>query len=215
MSIVIAIDGPTASGKGTLARRLSAHYGYDWLDTGLLYRAVGQAVLDRGGDPSDPVAAAEAARGLGFTPDLSDERLRYDTAGTAASKVAAIPEVRATLLQLQRDFAASPPSGKGAVLDGRDIGTVVCPDAAVKLFVTADVEIRATRRFKELQARRIDVIYGAVLEDLRQRDARDSQRAIAPLRQADGAFLLDVTSLDADQALAAAIAHIDPLVARR
>ncbi len=211
---VIAIDGPTASGKGTLARRLATAYGFDWLDTGLLYRAVGLAVLDGGADPLDANAASAAASALGHAPDLTDPRLRLDTAAVAASKVAAVPAVRAALLRLQRDFAANPPSGAGAVLDGRDIGTVVCPDAAAKLFVTADVEVRATRRWKELQGRGFTVIYESVLDDLKQRDARDSQRAIAPLKPADGAFLLDFTSLDADSAFAHAISLVEPVLGR-
>ena len=211
---VIAIDGPTASGKGTLARRIAAAYGYDWLDTGLLYRAVGLAVLGRGGDPANEQAATQAALSLRGAPDLADERLRLETTGAAASKVAAIPAVRAALLALQHRFVAAPPSGKGSVLDGRDIGTVICPEAPAKLFVTADVDVRARRRWKELQGRGIGVIYESVLDDLKQRDARDSQRAIAPLKPAAGAFLLDVTRLDADQAFARAMELIEPVLER-
>ncbi len=211
---IIAIDGPTASGKGTLARRLSVHYGYDWLDTGLLYRAVGLAMLDAGHDPADAEKAAATALRLRQLPglDLSDERLRHETSGGAASKVGSVPAVRAALLDLQHDFAARPPGGKGAVLDGRDIGTIVCPDAPVKLYVVADVEIRATRRLKELQGREIHAIYDAVLQDLKQRDARDSGREIAPLKPAADAHVLDVSRLDADQAFAAALALVEPVL---
>ncbi len=211
---VIALDGPTASGKGTLARRIAAAYGYDWLDTGLLYRAVGLKVLDTGSDPADEAAAIAAAQALGAAPDLSDPRLRLDTAGSAASKVGIIPGVRAALLNLQHDFIAHPRLGKGSVLDGRDIGTVICPEAPVKFFVTADVEVRAMRRWKELQERGTTAMYETVLDDLKQRDARDSQRAIAPLKPAAGAFLLDVTSLDADSAFAAAMRLIEPILGR-
>ncbi len=209
---VIAIDGPTASGKGTLARRLAAHYGFDWLDTGLLYRAVGLAVLDAGIDPSDSARAGGMAAGLRAAPlKLDDPRLRQETTGGAASKVAAVPEVRAALLALQHDFIARPPNGRGSVLDGRDIGTVICPQAPVKLFVVADVEIRAERRRRELQARGIPVIYDDVLQDLKQRDARDRQREISPAKPADDAHLLDVSRLDADQAFAAALRLVEPV----
>lgn len=202
--MIIALDGPAASGKGTLGRRLAAHFGLRYLDTGLLYRATGIAVLRAGGDPSDPVAATAAARGL--TPDLlRDPALRHDEAAQAGSKVAVIPGVRTALLDFQRDFARQPP---GAVLDGRDIGTVVCPDADAKVFVTADIEIRAERRFKELQERGLPVIYRAVLQDLVQRDERDSKRAVAPLQRSADALLLDTSDLDADQAFARSLAFI-------
>ncbi|AWK87706.1 (d)CMP kinase [Azospirillum thermophilum] len=208
--LVIAIDGPAASGKGTLAKRVAAAYGFAHLDTGSLYRAVGVAVLRAGGDPADPAAAGRAARDL--HPEdgiLADPDLRTDEAAQAASKVAAVPEVRAALLEFQRRFAEQPPGGApGAVLDGRDIGTVVCPGADAKLFVTASVEVRADRRLKELQGRGIPAIPSDVLEDMKARDARDSQRAVAPLRPAADAFVLDTSALDADQAYAAAIAHI-------
>jgi cytidylate kinase len=215
---VIAIDGPAASGKGTLARRIAESLGYAWLDTGLLYRAAALAAVDAGFDPADPAAAATAAANLSHAiakdgpAVLADPRLRGDDIAVAASKLSAVPAARAALLDLQRDFAARPRvAGKpapGAVLDGRDIGTVVCPDAPVKLFVTAAVEERARRRVKELQGRGQTAIYDAVLEDLKQRDARDSQRAAAPLKPADDAFLLDTSALDADQALAAALSAI-------
>ncbi|MBL8669611.1 MAG: (d)CMP kinase [Alphaproteobacteria bacterium] len=203
---VIAIDGPAASGKGTLAKRLAAHFRYAHLDTGKLYRGVGVAVLRSGGDPSDAAAAERAARSLDAA-GLDDARLRTAEAGAAASKVAAHPGVRAALLALQRDFARRPPGGAaGAVLDGRDIGTVICPDAPTKLFVTASVEARAERRLKELQASGAAAIYAAVLQDLIERDHRDSTRSAAPLKPAEDAIVLDTTHLDADATFAAAIA---------
>lgn len=206
--LLLAVDGPAASGKGTLARRLAAALDLAYLDTGLLYRAVGVAVLDRGFDPSDPAAAEAAARAL--SPGaLDDAGLRGDAAAVAASKVAAIPAVRAALLAFQRDFARHPPGGaRGAILDGRDIGTVVCPDADAKLFVTASLEKRAERRLKELQERGVETIHERVLQDMKDRDARDSQRSVAPLVPAEDAFVLDTTSLDADAAFAAALGHI-------
>ncbi|MGQ9372078.1 (d)CMP kinase [Azospirillum sp. ST 5-10] len=207
---VIAIDGPAASGKGTLARRIAARYGFAHLDTGQLYRAVGVAVMRADKDPADPVFAAHAARAL--KPDdaiLADPELRSDAAAQAASKVAAVPEVRQALLEFQRGFAARPPGGAaGAVLDGRDIGTVVCPDASAKLYVTASVEVRARRRLKELQDRGIPAIPEAVLEDMKARDARDSQRAVAPLKPAGDAFVLDTSAMGADEAFDAAVAYI-------
>ncbi|MCB1557085.1 MAG: (d)CMP kinase, partial [Alphaproteobacteria bacterium] len=169
--VVIAIDGPAASGKGTLARLIAEHKGYAHLDTGRLYRYVGWRVLQSGGDPEDQTAALAAAEGLRDIVDLSllsDRALSSDEAGQAASKVAAIPAVRTALLCFQKDFAAHPPgSAPGAVLDGRDIGTVICPDSPLKFFVTADTEIRAKRRFKELQSQGISVTYDAVLADMR------------------------------------------------
>lgn len=206
--MIIAVDGPAASGKGTLARRLAEHLGLAYLDTGLLYRAVGMAVVNAGGDPGDAAAATAAARALDPS-GLFDPTLRLDEAGQAASKVAAIPAVRAALLAFQRDFAHRPPGGaKGAVLDGRDIGTVVCPDAGHKLFVTASLEKRAERRLKELIARGVATIQEAVLQEMRERDARDSGRSVAPLVPAPDAFILDTTELDADQAFAAALGYI-------
>ncbi|HEV7371410.1 d(CMP) kinase [Arenibaculum sp.] len=208
---VIAIDGTAASGKGTVARRVAEALGFDHLDTGALYRAVGLAVLRSGGDPGDAAAAARAAQSLrpgDIGGLIGDPALRSETTGSAASKVAVVPAVREALLDFQRGFAGHPPRGRGAVLDGRDIGTVVCPDAAAKLFVTADVEVRAERRLKELLGRGAPAIYAAVLEDMRERDARDSQRAVAPLRPAADAFLLDTSSLDADQAFEAAMSFI-------
>ena len=203
----IAIDGPAASGKGTLARRIAAAYGFAHLDTGSIYRAVGVAVMRAGGDPGDPAAAIAAARAL--TPGdgiLDDPALRSDEAAVAASKVAVVPEVRSALLDFQRAFAERPPGGaKGAVLDGRDVGTVVCPQAAVKLFVTASVEVRAERRLLELQQRGIQAIWTDVLEDMKARDARDSQRAVAPLRPAPDAVVVDTSAMTADQACAVAV----------
>jgi cytidylate kinase len=223
-TITIAIDGPAASGKGTLARRIAAELGYAWLDTGLLYRAAGIIAADVGANPADPVAAAEAARTLAQRvadqgpSALDDPRLRGDLAADAASKLSIVPAARAALLELQRAFARNPSSrgrpAAGAVLDGRDIGTVICPDADVKLYVVAAVDERARRRVKELQGRGQPAIYQAVLEDLKQRDARDSQRAVAPLKPADDAFLLDTSALDADQALAAALSIINGKLSR-
>jgi CMP/dCMP kinase len=210
VSFVVAIDGPAAAGKGTLSRRLAAELGFAHLDTGALYRAVGVSVLRAGGDPSDPAAAAAAARAL--SPDdgvLNDPALRSDAAAQAASKVAAIPEVRAALLDFQRRFASHPPGGAlGAVLDGRDVGTVVCPDAPAKLFVTASVEARAGRRLQELVDRGLPADADAVLADMKARDERDSSRSAAPLKAADDAALLDTTDLDAAAAYAAASALV-------
>jgi cytidylate kinase len=201
---VVTVDGPAAAGKGTLARRLAAHFDFAFLDTGLLYRATAMRLAEAGRRASD-VAAAEAAAKQVNAADLGDPRLRGEAVGQLASAVATIPEVRAALLQFQRDFAARPPDGKrGAVLDGRDIGTVVCPAAGAKVFVTASTEERANRRVKELRARGVEAIYGAVLQDMQERDARDSQRRTAPLRPAADAFVLDTTDLDADAAFAAA-----------
>jgi CMP/dCMP kinase len=202
--MIVAIDGPAAAGKGTLARRLAAHFDFAFLDTGLLYRATALHLIEAGGGADDTAAAEAAARRVNAA-DLADPRLRGEAVAQLASSVAVIPAVRAALLQFQRDFAARPPGRKaGAVLDGRDIGTVVCPDAAAKVFVTASQEVRARRRLKELRERGTEAIYGAVLQDMQDRDARDSQRRTAPLRPADDAFVLDTTDLDADAAFAAA-----------
>ncbi|HYD99489.1 MAG TPA: (d)CMP kinase [Alphaproteobacteria bacterium] len=202
---IIAIDGPAASGKGTLAKRIAQHYGFAHLDTGALYRAVGLKVLRGGGDPENALTAGDAARAL-RVEDTEDEEIRGDAAAQAASKVAAIPSVREALLDFQRDFCRQPPGGRaGAVLDGRDIGTVIAPEAPAKIYVEARVEVRAERRVRELQGRGIAVIPDAVLKDLKERDARDSQRAVAPLKPAADAFLLDTSDLTIDQALAAAL----------
>jgi CMP/dCMP kinase len=205
--MIIAIDGPAAAGKGTLARRIAAELGMDYLDTGLIYRAVGMALVRAGRDPADPATAEAAARALS-PGDLDAADLRGDEAAQAASKVAAIPTVRAALLDFQRGFAAHPPGGQGAVLDGRDIGTVVCPEAEMKLFVTASLEKRAERRLKELREKGLEAIQSTVLADMRERDERDRNRSVAPLIPADGAYVLDTTELDADQAFAAALGQI-------
>jgi len=198
-SLIIAIDGPAASGKGTLARRIAERFHLAHLDTGKLYRATGLAVLVGGGDPADPVAAENAAQNLDFSV-LADARLRQEDVARASSVVAAIPGVRAALLEAQRRFAHHPPPpAKGAVLDGRDIGTVVCPDANVKLFLVASAESRAFRRARELRPDDAPAIYDAVLQDMRERDARDSERRVAPLAAAPDAITIDTTSLDADQ----------------
>jgi len=207
--VIIAIDGPAASGKGTLARRLAVRFGLAFLDTGALYRATAFRALETGRDPADKGVAEAAAKAV-RAEDLDDPRLREERVGEVASMVAAIPEVRAALLAFQRDFAHHPPQGfTGAVLDGRDIGTVVCPDATVKLFVTASAEARALRRFKELQESGKIAIYQRVLQDIEHRDARDRQRSIAPLRPAEDAIELDTTALDADAAFERAVALIE------
>lgn len=201
--IVIAVDGPAAAGKGTLARRLAAALGLPYLDTGLLYRAVGRRVLDEGADPRDAARAEAAARAL-VPADLDRTDLRGPMADMAASAVAAIPAVRAALLQFQRDFGRA----HGAVLDGRDIGTVVFPDAAVKLFVTASVTERARRRFLELTARGVAADAAQVEAEIRDRDAQDANRPVAPLRPAEDALVIDTTAMDADAAFAAALALV-------
>jgi cytidylate kinase len=198
--IVIAVDGPAAAGKGTLARRLAAELGLPYLDTGLLYRAVGRRVLDAGADPRDAAVAEAAARALA-PGDLDRADLRGPMADMAASAVAAIPAVRAALLDFQRGFGAT----HGAVLDGRDIGTVVFPDARVKLFVTASVAERARRRFLELRGRGVAADAAQVEAEIRDRDAQDANRPVAPLRPAEDALLLDTTALDADAAFAVAL----------
>ena len=207
-SFVITVDGPSAAGKGTLARRLAAHFGFDFLDTGGLYRGVGLMVLRAGRDPADAVAAIAAAEAL--KPDLlGDPALREEATSRAASIVAAIPGVRAAILNWQRDFAAKPPkSGRGAVLDGRDIGTVVCPGAPAKLFITASVEARAQRRFKELQERGEKAIYARVLQDMQERDARDQGRSISPTKAAADAKIIDTSDLTADQVFDQALAFV-------
>jgi cytidylate kinase len=197
---IVAIDGPAAAGKGTLARRIAAALGLPYLDTGLLYRAVGRRVLDAAADPADPTAAEAAARAL-QPADLERQDLRGPQADAAAAAVAAIPGVRAALLEFQRGFGAE----HGAVLDGRDIGTVIFPDAPVKLFVTASLEERAHRRWLELQAKGVAADRVTVEQDIRARDAQDAARTAAPLRPADDAVLLDTTALDADAAFHAAM----------
>jgi len=206
--VIVAVDGPAAAGKGTLARRIAQHYRLDHLDTGRLYRATALEALLASSDPADPSLAEAAARRV-RRERLGDPRLNEERVAKASSVVAAIPAVRLALLDFQRDFAHRPAGGRGAVLDGRDIGTVVCPDADAKIFVTASLEARAARRFKELQAAGADAIYERVLQDMKDRDARDSSRQAAPLRPADDAFVLDTTALGAEAAFAAAIAYID------
>ena len=199
-AMIIAIDGPAASGKGTLGRKLAAHYGYRHLDTGLLYRAVAKAVLDAG-KTGDQAAAITAARN--FDPaQLSDPALKADAIGNVASVVSAIPEVRAALIEFQQRFAAQPP---GAVLDGRDIGTVIAPQAEVKIFLTASPEERARRRFKEAEGRDEKPDLSTILADIKKRDERDANRAVAPFKPASDAHLLDTTQLDIDAAIRAAI----------
>lgn len=206
--MIVAVDGPAASGKGTLARRIAAHFGYAYLDTGKIYRAVGYRVLEAGKDPEDPEAALAAAKAL-QPGELDNPELTSDRAAVAASKVAAMAPVRAVLLDFQQSFAATPPGGAaGAVLDGRDIGTVVCPDAAVKLFVTARVEERARRRHKELLDNGEASIYSRVLQALKDRDARDSNRSAAPLVAAPDAIKIDTTAMDPDEAFASALDSI-------
>ncbi len=206
--MIVAVDGPAASGKGTLARRIAAHFQYAYLDTGKIYRAVGQSVLTAGRDPENLEAALQAARALDVK-DLANPELSSDTAAVAASKVAALEPVRAALLGFQKEFAASPPEGMaGAVLDGRDIGTVICPDAHVKLFVTADVEERARRRHKELLDNGEASIYSRVLQALKDRDARDSNRSAAPLKAASDAIVIDTTAMNPDEAFATALGFI-------
>ncbi|HEY8563907.1 MAG TPA: (d)CMP kinase [Beijerinckiaceae bacterium] len=203
--MIVAIDGPAASGKGTLARRLAGHLGLPHLDTGLLYRAVAHGMLVTGADLASPALAANVARGLDLS-GLDEAPLRGRPMGEAASVVSAYPEVRAALLAVQRGFAGQP---GGAVLDGRDIGTVICPDATVKLFVTATSEERARRRHRELEARGDPATYEAVLADIRRRDERDASRSAAPLQMAEDAVRLDTTELDAEAAFAAALAIVE------
>ena len=202
--MIIAIDGPAASGKGTLAMRIAAHFGLAFLDTGLLYRAVARDVKRAGSALEDERAATQAAQQLDAAT-LDDPALRGVGAGEAASIVARIPQVRTALLEFQRAFARTPP---GAVLDGRDIGTVVCPDADVKIFVTAAPEVRARRRHLERVGRAENVTYEAVLADIRRRDERDSGREAAPMRAAEDAVLLDTSNLDIEAAFDTAVGVI-------
>ena len=205
--MIIAIDGPAASGKGTLGKLLAAHYGLPHLDTGLLYRAVAKALLDAGHSPNNQARAVAAAAAI--DPTAFDEvALKAHAVGEAASLVSAIPDVRAALLALQRNFAIKPP---GAVLDGRDIGTVICPHAEVKLFVTATPQVRAQRRVLEIQGRGEKADEAAILADILKRDERDTSRATAPLKQAADAHLLDTTALDANAAFQAAVKLVERL----
>jgi len=200
-SLVIAVDGPAASGKGTIAARLARAYGLPHLDTGLLYRAVGVAVLQAGASLDDAAAAERAALALDASSLSDDVRLTTGEAGEAASRIAGYPGVRAALLKLQQDFAARP---GGAVLDGRDIGTVIAPDAVAKLFITATAEVRATRRWKQLTARGDVIAFDDMLADIRRRDERDAGRGSAPMIQAADAVLLDTTDMDIEAAFDAA-----------
>lgn len=208
--MIIAVDGPAASGKGTLARRLAAHYGFRYLDTGSLYRAVARDVLASGGSLDEPETAAAAA-GRIDADTLDDPGLRSRGAGEAASVVAQHAAVREALLAFQRNFASRAP---GAVLDGRDIGTVVCPDADAKIYVVAAVEERARRRWRELTAAGTECTYDAILAELVKRDARDRQRDSAPLKPAENAHLLDTTNLDIEAAFKAAVELIDAATGR-
>ena len=201
--MIIAVDGPTASGKGTIAKALAEHFGLPLLDTGLLYRAVGRQVFLDGGDPDD---AGDALAAVSF-PDalLTDDHLRSEACGGLASRVSIHPSVRQALHERQRSFATQP---GGAVLDGRDIGTVIAPDADVKLFVTASVEARAERRWKEMLARGVEVSLSEIKAEIQRRDERDSERTVAPLHAAPDAFVIDTTALAREEALAAATAIV-------
>jgi len=209
--MIIAIDGPAASGKGTLARRIATHFGLHHLDTGLLYRAVARDVQRSGGDLEDAAAAAAAARAIDAAT-LDDPALRLPGAGEAASIVARVPEVREALREMQREFARRPP---GAVLDGRDIGTIVCPDADAKIYVTATPEVRAQRRYLELQGRCERASYAQVLAEIRRRDDRDAGRAASPMWPAADAFLLDTSNLDIETAFNTAVGVILRKVGQR
>jgi cytidylate kinase len=209
--MIIAIDGPAASGKGTLARRIAAHFGLAHLDTGLLYRAVARDVRKQGGALDDSDAATAAAARLDPTT-LDDPALRDPGLSEAASIVARIPAVRAAILSYQRTFASRP---EGAVLDGRDIGTVVCPDADVKLYITASAKVRAERRRREQRGRGEVATFEAVLEDILRRDARDAGRDVSPMRPAADAFLLDTSNLDIEAAFDTAVGVISRKIAQR
>jgi cytidylate kinase len=207
-NLVIAVDGPAASGKGTIARAIARHYGLPHMDTGLLYRAVALNLWRWGGDPASEFEALRAATELNFDPD--DEELRSEPVSKVASKVSAYPSVRGALLQRQQDFARQ--TG-GAVLDGRDIGTVIAPEAQVKLYVTASPEVRARRRQQELLRRGMNVHFDDVLADIHARDERDSTRSAAPLKQASDALLLDTSGLAIDEAIAEALRFVEERLA--
>ncbi len=211
-SIVIAVDGTAASGKGTLAKKLAAHFGFAHLDSGALYRLTALSVRDKGGDPSSEADALKGAQTIDFNR-AGDPAIRTDIVGKAASQVAAIPAVRRALLEFQQNFLANPPGGSpGAVMDGRDIGTVICPGATAKLYIDADLEIRARRRWAELKAMGIRRAEQDVVAELGARDAADKARPIAPLKQAPDADLLDTSILGIDAAFAAALALVSPKV---
>jgi cytidylate kinase len=203
--MIIAVDGPLASGKGTVSRALSKHLGIPYLDTGSLYRATGLALIDAKADPSDAERAGELAANLDIQ-SIDEDRIRTAEAGLMASKIAALPQVREALFKLQRDFALQP---GGAVLDGRDIGTVICPDADVKIYVVADAETRAKRRWKELVAKGQDISYENMLAQTLERDERDANRSDAPMRAADDATLLDTSTLSIDAAVAEAVRLVE------
>jgi CMP/dCMP kinase len=203
--MIIAVDGPAAAGKGTLARKLAAHLGYHFLDTGSLYRMVAKSVIDKGLMPDNAEAAAHTARSLNPS-SFRDDDLRNEYVGSAASVIAVNKDVRAALLDLQRNFARRSP---GAVLDGRDIGTAVCPDADVKLFITASADMRARRRLRELTARGGDANFEEVLSDIKTRDERDRTRASAPLVPAADAVVIDTTEMSIEEAFAAAMKIVD------
>jgi cytidylate kinase len=209
--MIIAIDGPAASGKGTLARRLAAHFALPHLDTGLLYRATARVLMDQGQDLRDREAAVMAARNLALV-QFDEDLLRGREMGEAASVVGAIPDVRAALVEMQRSFAEQP---GGAVLDGRDIGTVICPDADVKIFVTAGAQARAERRARELGQRGEPNDYAAILDDILKRDARDAARAAAPLKAASDAVELDTTKLDVEAAFTQALRIVEAALMRQ
>ena len=211
---VIAVDGPAASGKGTLARKLAEELGFAYMDTGILYRATALEVIDTGLSVKDKRDCIDGVKTLikklkkspNVEKILGNQRLRDDDIGNAASKVAAIPAIRKALKDIQRDFAANPGNGyEGAILDGRDIGTVICPDADLKLFITSDLEIRSRRRVKELQSKGIPATYGTVLESMRERDQRDQTREDAPMIPATDAVIIDNSDLDADETLETAL----------
>ncbi|MEM8695974.1 MAG: (d)CMP kinase [Pseudomonadota bacterium] len=208
--MIIAVDGPAASGKGTVSRALAAHFDLPWLDTGLLYRAVGISVMRAGGNPEDP---ADALAGCDFPDTLFDDpELRSEAAGTYASRVSVHPAVREALVDRQRTFAGRP---GGAVLDGRDIGTVIAPDADAKLFVTASAQARAERRYREERETDSDANLAAIMDDIEARDQRDSERASAPLKRADDADLLDTTNLTISAAVQRAIALVEARTGKR
>jgi cytidylate kinase len=208
---VIAIDGPAASGKGTMARRIAGEYGFVHLDTGLTYRAVAKALIDRGMPLDDEKLAEEVARDVDLSA-LDRDSLSTHAVGEAASKVAVMPAVRKALVEKQRAFSRTPP---GAVLDGRDIGTVVCPDAGVKLYVTASAEVRAARRTDEIVSKGGEADATAILEDIRRRDERDMNRTDSPLKPAPDAHLLDTSEMDIETAFRAAKAYVDEALAKR
>lgn len=219
MSIVIAIDGTAASGKGTLARKIASALDYAYLDTGKLYRYIGYSILQNGQDPADEAVAIDMAMRLKDTlspADLADPALGSDEAGQAASKCAQFQPVRDILISFQREFAENPPQGKvGAILDGRDIGTVIYPDAPVKLYIDAKTAIRAERRTKELQSKGISVTYDAVLADMLERDKRDASRSAAPMKPADDAKILDTSDMTIEEVLNQSMDYIRNILDQR